>query len=95
MRGHFDDIFFDSRNEVFISLVTSAMCHCLKGWTTGVYVESGGIADSKYEKTTSKYHTSDVEEPKCDEFRNIQKVPRNVGCTRTSNLETIAVHDQS
>jgi len=95
MRGYFDDTFFDSINEVFICLVTSAMRHCLKSWTTGVYVEPGRNADFKYETTASKYHTSDVGEPKSDEFRNIQKVPRNVGCTRPLNPETIAIHDQS
>jgi len=95
MRGHFDNSFFDSIDEVFICLVTSAMCHCLKAWTTGVYIEPERNADFKYETTASKYHTSDVGEPKSDEFRNIQKVPRNVVCTRPSNPETIAVHDQS
>jgi len=93
MRCHFDDTFFDSINEVFICLVTSAMRHCLKAWTTGVYVETGRNADFKYETTASKYHTSDVGDLKSDEFRNIQKVPRNVGCTRPSILETIAVYD--
>jgi hypothetical protein len=71
MRGHFDDTFFDSINEVFICLVTSAMRHCLKAWTTGVYVEPGRNADFKYETTASKCHKSDVGEPKSDEFRNI------------------------
>jgi len=93
MRGHFDDTFFDSINEVFICLVTSAMRHCLKAWTTGVYVEPGRNADFKYETTASKYHTSDVGEPKSDEFRNLQKFPCNVGCTCPTNPKTIAVHD--
>jgi len=93
MRGHFDNTFFDSINEVFICLVTSAIRHCLKAWTTVVYVEPERNADFKYETTTSKCHTSDIGEPKSDEFRNIQKIPRNLGCTRPSNLEAIAIHD--
>ncbi|KAF8444338.1 hypothetical protein BGX38DRAFT_1260974 [Terfezia claveryi] len=39
MCGNSDDTFFDSINEVFICLVTSAMRHCLKAWTTGVHLE--------------------------------------------------------
>ncbi|RPB18247.1 hypothetical protein L211DRAFT_773186, partial [Terfezia boudieri ATCC MYA-4762] len=39
MRGNFDDTFFESINEVFICLVSSAIRHCLKSWATGVYVE--------------------------------------------------------
>ena len=54
MRCNFDDIFFDSINEVFICLVTSAMRHCLKAWTTGVYVDPGKSAEFKYETTASK-----------------------------------------
>jgi hypothetical protein len=92
MRGHFDDNFFDSINEVFICLVCSAMRHCLKAWTTGVYAEPGRNADFKYETTASKCHTSDVAESKVDEFRNIQKIPRNVGCTRPPNPAAIAVN---
>jgi len=93
MRGHFDDTFFDSINEVFICLVTSAMRHSVKAWTTGVYIEPGRNANFKYETTASKYHTSDAREPKSDEFRNIEKIPRNLGSTRTPNPEAIAVHD--
>jgi len=93
MRGYFDHTFFDSINEVFVCLVTSAMRHCLKAWITGFYVEPGRNADIKYEATASKYHTSNTREPKSDEFRNKQKIPRNLGCTCTPNPEAIAVHD--
>jgi hypothetical protein len=51
MRGNTDDTFFDSINEVFICLVASALRHCLKAWTTGVYVDA---PDFKYETGKSK-----------------------------------------
>ncbi|KAF8422900.1 hypothetical protein EV426DRAFT_151422 [Tirmania nivea] len=55
MQGNFDDSFFDSINEVFICLVTSAMRHCLKAWSTGVYVELPKKAEFKYQSSASKY----------------------------------------
>lgn len=51
MRGNTDDTFFESINPVFICLVASALRHCLKAWTTGVYVEP---PDFKYETAKSK-----------------------------------------
>ncbi|RPB27431.1 hypothetical protein L211DRAFT_803068 [Terfezia boudieri ATCC MYA-4762] len=51
VEGDFDDTFFDSMNEVFICLVTSAMCHCLKAWSTGVYVEPSKTGEFKYGTT--------------------------------------------
>jgi len=51
MMGHFDDTFFDSINEVFICLVTSAIRYCLQVWATGVYVELGRNADFQNETT--------------------------------------------
>ncbi|KAF8432910.1 hypothetical protein BGX38DRAFT_1276370 [Terfezia claveryi] len=56
MRRNFDETFFDSINEVFICLVTSAMCHCLKSWTTGVYVESPKTGDFKYDTSISTWN---------------------------------------
>ncbi|KAF8414715.1 hypothetical protein EV426DRAFT_700360 [Tirmania nivea] len=47
--------FFDSINEVFICLVTSAMRHCLKGWTTGIYEERPKSQEFKYETTIRTY----------------------------------------
>ncbi|KAF8415920.1 hypothetical protein EV426DRAFT_706044 [Tirmania nivea] len=55
MQGNFDNSFFDSINEVFICLVTSAMRHCLKGWTTGVYEEPSKSQEFKYETTIRIY----------------------------------------
>ena len=51
MRGHFDDLFCDSIYEVFICLVTSAMRHALKSWTTLVYVELRKAEEFKYRNT--------------------------------------------
>ncbi|KAF8433171.1 hypothetical protein BGX38DRAFT_1146201 [Terfezia claveryi] len=55
MRGNFDATFFDSINEVFICLVASAMRHCLKAWTTGVYVEPPKTEVFKYDTTVTTY----------------------------------------
>ncbi|KAF8422310.1 hypothetical protein BGX38DRAFT_1147315 [Terfezia claveryi] len=55
MRGNFDATFFDSINEVFICLVASAMRHCLKTWTTGVYVEPPKTEVFKYDTTVTTY----------------------------------------
>ncbi|RPB20013.1 hypothetical protein L211DRAFT_852720 [Terfezia boudieri ATCC MYA-4762] len=55
MRGNYDENFFDSINEVFICLVTSAMCHCLKAWTTGIYVEPPNMGDFKYHTTVTTW----------------------------------------
>ncbi|KAF8417017.1 hypothetical protein BGX38DRAFT_1280801 [Terfezia claveryi] len=55
MRGNFNETFFDSINEVFICLVTSAMRHCLKAWTTGVYMEPPKTGDFKYDTSISTY----------------------------------------
>ncbi|RPB18856.1 hypothetical protein L211DRAFT_853735 [Terfezia boudieri ATCC MYA-4762] len=57
MRGNFDSSFFDSINEVFICLVACAMRHCLKTWSTGVYVEPAKNADFKYATTVSTWNT--------------------------------------
>ncbi|KAF8445132.1 hypothetical protein BGX38DRAFT_1260863 [Terfezia claveryi] len=56
MRGNSDDTFFDSINEVFICLVTSAMRHCLKAWTTGVYVEPPSTANFRYDTTITTWN---------------------------------------
>ncbi|RPB18466.1 hypothetical protein L211DRAFT_854106 [Terfezia boudieri ATCC MYA-4762] len=56
MRGNFDPSFFDSINEVFICLVACAMRHCLKTWSTGVYVEPAKNTDFKYETTVSTWN---------------------------------------
>ncbi|KAF8435239.1 hypothetical protein BGX38DRAFT_1262674 [Terfezia claveryi] len=53
MRGNSDDTFFDSINEVFICLVTSAMHHCLKAWTTRVYVEPPSTGNFRYDTTVT------------------------------------------
>ncbi|KAF8414789.1 hypothetical protein BGX38DRAFT_1281675 [Terfezia claveryi] len=55
MRGNFDETFFDLINEVFISLVASAMHHCLKAWMTGVYVEPLKIEVFNYNMTVTTY----------------------------------------
>ncbi|KAF8416449.1 hypothetical protein EV426DRAFT_705920 [Tirmania nivea] len=55
MRGNFDDAFFNSINEVFICLVTSAMRHCLKGWITGSCEETPKSHEFKYETTIATY----------------------------------------
>ena len=49
MRGHTDDRFFDSINEVFFCLVASAIRHVLKAWSTGVFIESTLVNAFKYE----------------------------------------------
>ncbi|KAF8425421.1 hypothetical protein BGX38DRAFT_1147170 [Terfezia claveryi] len=56
IRGNFDETFFDSINEVFICLVTSAMRHCLKSWTTGVYVEPSKTGNFKYDISISTWN---------------------------------------
>ncbi|KAF8455731.1 hypothetical protein BGX38DRAFT_1257986 [Terfezia claveryi] len=56
MRGNSDDTFFDSINEVFICLVTSAMRHCLKAWTTGVYVEPPSTGNFRYDTTVTTWN---------------------------------------
>ncbi|RPB18728.1 hypothetical protein L211DRAFT_795926, partial [Terfezia boudieri ATCC MYA-4762] len=55
MRGYANDHFFDSTNKVFICLVMSAMSHCLKAWTTGIYIEPSNTESFKYQTTLSKY----------------------------------------
>ncbi|RPB18379.1 hypothetical protein L211DRAFT_854186 [Terfezia boudieri ATCC MYA-4762] len=55
MWGYTDDHFFDSINEVFICLVTSAMCHCLMVWMTGIYVEPSNTESYKYQTTITTY----------------------------------------
>ncbi|KAF8458607.1 hypothetical protein BGX38DRAFT_1264868 [Terfezia claveryi] len=55
MRGNSDDTFFDSINKVFICLVTSAMHHCLKAWTIGVYIEPPSTGNFRYDTTVTTY----------------------------------------
>ncbi|KAF8420290.1 hypothetical protein BGX38DRAFT_1280236 [Terfezia claveryi] len=55
MRRNSDDTFFDSINEVFICLVTSAMRHCLKAWTTEMYVEPPSTGNFRYDTTVTTY----------------------------------------
>ncbi|RPB23550.1 hypothetical protein L211DRAFT_849818 [Terfezia boudieri ATCC MYA-4762] len=56
MWRNFNPSFFDSINEVFICLVAYAMCHCLKTWSTGVYVKPAKNADFKYATTVSTWN---------------------------------------
>ncbi|KAF8415390.1 hypothetical protein BGX38DRAFT_1281347 [Terfezia claveryi] len=72
MRGNFDETFFDSINEVFICLVTSAMHHCLKSWTTGVYVEPPKTGDFKYD--TSIYQPLNIGDTSAFEAELIQEL---------------------
>ncbi|KAF8433154.1 hypothetical protein BGX38DRAFT_1276210 [Terfezia claveryi] len=57
MHRNFDETFFDSINEVFICLVTSAMRPCLKSWTTGVYVKPPITGDFKYDTSICQQAT--------------------------------------
>ncbi|RPB17874.1 hypothetical protein L211DRAFT_854692, partial [Terfezia boudieri ATCC MYA-4762] len=56
MRGNFDDTFFESINEVFICLVSSAMRHCLKSWATGVYLEPPKTEEFKYDTSVATWN---------------------------------------
>ncbi|KAF8428822.1 hypothetical protein BGX38DRAFT_1146991 [Terfezia claveryi] len=56
MHGNFDETSFNSINKVFICLVTSAMRHCLKSWTTGVYMEPPKTGDFKYNTSISTWN---------------------------------------
>lgn len=57
MRGNVDDTFFESINEVFICLVAAAIRHCLKQWSTGVYVEPPRALEFRYRNSGRKYST--------------------------------------
>ena len=51
----YDKEYFQSVNEVFICLVTSAMRHCLKAWKTGVYVKPLISEEFKYESSAGSF----------------------------------------
>lgn len=88
MRGNFDETFFDSINEVFVCLVTSAMRHCLKAWATGVYIEPPKTAEFKYETAASEFSLSDAQRTNTNVNRNFQKISQNLGSTPPQAPET-------
>ena len=74
MRGHCDDLFLHSINEVFICLVTCAIRHALKSWTTGVYVDLPKAVEFTYSNTVRTYVPSHATHPNVHINSDIPKV---------------------